>query len=44
LVALTKNVYEVPLASPPTIAISAVGHPLTVTTWAIVDPAYTVTV
>jgi len=25
-------------------AVSAVGHPLTVTCWAIVDPVYTVTV
>jgi hypothetical protein len=37
-------VYVVPLASPPTMAVSGVGDPLTVTTWAIVDPAYTVTV
>jgi hypothetical protein len=37
-------VYEVPLASPPTMAVSAVGHPVTVTTWAIVDAVNTVTV
>ena len=44
LVALTYKVYEVPPASPPTVTVSTVGHPLTVTTWAIVEPAYTVTV
>jgi hypothetical protein len=37
-------VYGVPLGSTPTIAVSGAGDPLTVTTWAIVDPVYTVTV
>jgi hypothetical protein len=36
-------VYDVPLASPPTMAVSGAGDPLTVTTWATIDPLYTLT-
>jgi hypothetical protein len=37
-------VYEVPVASPSTMAVSGTGEPLTVTTCVIVDPVKTVTV